>query len=264
MNRRGVALLAVLWLLVALMGVAGVTLAALRSGERASLNRLALTRGRWAAESCLAILRARYVKPGAMAGPLDQLAIDSMDLGAPIWCRGSIELPDTRVHLNRASPTMLFALVRDTLLVRRILAGRPWPDPLVMERALGADTTRLEWLEAVFTVRGSGRIDPNRAPLEVLSVLPGMDRTGALAVLGARRAGRRFQDADQLLSVLPPAARVSVMADYPSFVAATEWAPTEVVLHLEGHGGAAAPVARVAVTLIPLADRLAIVRREAR
>ncbi len=264
MNRRGVALLAVLWVLVALMGVAGVTLAALRSGERASLNRLALTRGRWAAESCLAIVRARYAKPGAIARPLEQLAIDSMDLGAPIWCRGWIELPDTKVNLNRATPAMLVALVRDTLLVQRILAGRPWPDARAMGTALVGDTTRLEWLEAVFTVRGSGRIDPDRAPLEVLAVLPGMDRAGALAVLGARRAGRQFQDADQLIGVLPPAARVSVMADYPSFVAATEWAPSEVVLHLEGHGGATAPVARVVVTVIPLADRLAIVRREAR
>ncbi|MEO8139365.1 MAG: hypothetical protein ABI742_06955, partial [Gemmatimonadota bacterium] len=106
MNRRGLALLAVLWLLVSLVGVAGVTMAALRAGERASLNRLALARGGWAAEACLAILRARYVAPGASQRPVERLALDSIDLGSPIWCRLTLESPGTRVHLNRASPAM--------------------------------------------------------------------------------------------------------------------------------------------------------------
>ncbi len=280
MNRRGMALLIVLWLLVALVGATGVTLAALRSGERASRNRLALARGAWAAEACLAVARARYAGGATTKHSAPALGLDSIDLGSPIWCRLTVEAPDTRVPLNSAGPAMLRAALAgrreggqaggrdggrgDSLLAIQLLQGRPWPDLAALRGLSGCDSSCAAELEGRFTVRGSGRIDPNTAPFPVLAALPGMDRAGTEAILGARRGGVVFHESEQLIAILPAASRTAVLGDFPGFIAATEWTPSELVLHLEGHAGADAPVAQITVTVIPLTDRLAITRREIR
>jgi len=72
MNRRGVALLTVLWAVSVLSVLAATGLAAVRTGERTSFNRIALARGRWAAEGCLAIAQARGVsRPDSIGDPID-------------------------------------------------------------------------------------------------------------------------------------------------------------------------------------------------
>ncbi|MDZ4863741.1 MAG: hypothetical protein SGJ01_09880 [Gemmatimonadota bacterium] len=264
MNRRGMALLVVLWLLVALLGATGVTLAAVRSGERASLNRLALSRGAWAAEACLAIARARWLGGQAIKRTAVTLVLDSVDLGAPLWCRLAVESPATRVHLNLATPAMLYAVFGDSALVAEILAGRPWPDVIALRRLSRCDSNCQSAAQQRLTVRGAGQIDPHLAPAEILVALPGIDRAGAAAILSARRGGVSFRTPEELLGVLPTISRQAVLRDYPGFLAATEWSPSQLVLHLEGHAGGNSPVAQITVTAIPLTDRLAIIRRELR
>src|SRR6059036_2330679 len=114
MNRRGFALLTVLWLITALSAVVGIALAATRLGQRTTLNRIALTRGRWAAEAFLAIVQARW----AQHRLADTITID---LGRGVQCVWRIEDPTARVNVNTAEREVLEGVTRnvDSLLSRR-------------------------------------------------------------------------------------------------------------------------------------------------
>src|SRR6266540_968421 len=100
MNCRGFALLTVLWLITALSSVVGLALAATRLGQRTTLNRIALTRGRWAAEACLAIAQARWAQ--------HRLAdTATIDLGRGVQCEWRIEDPTARINVNAAEREVL-------------------------------------------------------------------------------------------------------------------------------------------------------------
>jgi type II secretory pathway component PulK len=58
MNRRGVALLTVMWVLAALGTAAALGLRAVRDGAATAQARVGIMRARWRAEGCLALLRA--------------------------------------------------------------------------------------------------------------------------------------------------------------------------------------------------------------
>ena len=66
MRRRGFALLAALWVTVALSAMALTGLLVARDVMNAAQNRIRLTRGRWRAEDCLE--RARSVIDDALSG----------------------------------------------------------------------------------------------------------------------------------------------------------------------------------------------------
>src|SRR5258705_10766181 len=100
MTRKGFALLTVLWLITTLSAVVGVALATTRLGQRVTLNRIALTRGRWAAEACLAIVQARW----AQHRVTDTATID---LGRGMRCAWRIEDPTARVNVNTAEREVL-------------------------------------------------------------------------------------------------------------------------------------------------------------
>ncbi len=246
MNRRGMALLVVLWLLVILTGLAGVTLAGGRVGSAASRNRTVLLRGQWAAEGCLAVFRGRG---GSARG------LDSLDLGQGTWCSLVVTDPANRLHLNLAAESQLRAFVGDSVRAADIVARRPIP-------AVAALTGRLPpGMLAHLTVEGSGRINPNTAPAAILAALPGVGPDGAQAFL-LRRGQPPLQNADEALAALPAHVRDRVLGQYDTFVAATEYASSHLLVTAEGHIGAGQPVARLAVTLVPTAGRLAVIRRE--
>lgn len=246
MNRRGMALLVVLWLLVILTGLAGVTLAGGRVGSAASRNRTVLLRGQWAAEGCLAVFRGRG---GSARG------LDSLDLGQGTWCSLVVADPANRLHLNLAAESQLRALLGDSLRAAGVVARRPIP-------AVAALTGQLPpAMLAHLTVEGSGRINPNTAPAAILAAIPGVGPDGAQAFL-LRRVQPPLQNADEALAALPAHVRDRVLGQYDAFVAATEYASSHLLVTAEGHIGAGQPVARLAVTLVPTAGRLAVIRRE--
>src|SRR5437667_7617694 len=96
MNRRGFALLAVLWVLTALTALTGVGTLVARLGSETTRNRMLLARAEWAREACGEILLARFsVDPTIRA-------VDPIDLGRGTWCRASLDDPAARLNLNTA------------------------------------------------------------------------------------------------------------------------------------------------------------------
>ncbi len=256
MNRRGSALLLVLWLLVLLAGVVALGLGGARTGGGAARNRLALLRAGWAREACLEILRGH-----ARGLPDDSLLpralrIDSVDLGQGIWCEATVEDPGERLQLNRASERALALLFGDSTAASAVVAGRPWP-------AVEALPTPLAPWFAWLTVRGGGLVNLNTAPREVLASLPGVGPDGAAALAAVRASGRALRSIDEAIAALPEASRIRVLARYDHFAAAVAFRPLELVLTATGHAGAGGLGAAVTATLVPAGARLAVIRREA-
>lgn len=260
-NERGSALLVTLWLLVALTGVAGLALAGIQTGIGTSRNRIELLRAGWAAEACLEIERSGAQR---RSGPLAErllAGLDSVDLGAELWCRVRLEDPAARVQVNLGTAEALHAALGDSVLAERLLAARPLP-------ALGALVTRYAWdstlvaaLDRVVTVRGLGLINLNVADASVLRALPGLDSAGAEFWI-RRRGTHPFGSLDDALAALPPGTRSRVLARYPEFVAVAAVESRTFVSHAEGHVGRSPLTARVTATVVWAGDRLAVVQRE--
>src|ERR1700758_1036367 len=84
MNRRGFALLAVLWTLTAITMLTGAAMAVVRLGSTTTRNRVLLTRGAWAREACGEMLQARYAQDASVR------RVDSVDLSRNTWCRATL------------------------------------------------------------------------------------------------------------------------------------------------------------------------------
>ncbi len=79
-SHRGLALLAVLWMIVLLTAIVAGGIHAVRMEGAAALNRVALERGRWAAEACLAAAVSRLDSLQRARAPFDPPQPDSMRL----------------------------------------------------------------------------------------------------------------------------------------------------------------------------------------
>ena len=83
MNRNGSALLTVLWLTVLLGSISASAVGIARLGAATTANRLALTRGKWAAEGCLALAQARFAETRLVS----DLARTSLGAGIHVGAR---------------------------------------------------------------------------------------------------------------------------------------------------------------------------------
>lgn len=220
--RGGFALIAVLWLVAALGVVVTAGLASVETARLTAENRIHAARARWAALGCLAMAQSRYSGTGRL------LALDSVALGASVWCGLHEVDPAERVNPNVADSVGL-TRVLDQAQVAALLdwmdaddapraagAEAPWyrahhrrrprnaPFQAVAEMTLvrGFETADISSLEGWFTVRGDGRVAPNRAServLETIGILP----QGSPATLVAMRAsGRRYSDAADIVNAL--------------------------------------------------------------
>jgi len=267
MTRRGFALLAVLWVVIALTVLAGVAIAVVHTGAETTRNRLLLARAGWAREACVEILLARYAQDSSARG------LDTVDLGRGTWCRAALDDLGARLNVNLADLPALRAILRvavlDTLaadslaqviLTRRRLA--PFSDVAELGLLPGFDSGLVALLGAWLTTRGSGTIDVNAAPLPVLATLPGMTDE-ALRVLADRRGqARPLPSADAFDALLSEPARAALLGAFPDFVRAVTFRPVEFVGQIEGGVRGTAPRARATITVVPAAGRLAVIRRE--
>lgn len=282
MNRRGVALLAVLWLLAVLSAGTGAVLAWARLGAATSRNRILLTRADWAREACGEILLARYAARGAV------LPVGSVDLGRGSWCRALVEDAAARLDLNRTPPDVLRSLLANDTLAdalldwrdlddiprplgaeadwyrtqsRRLPRNGPLADVEELSLVRGFDRPLVNRLAPLLTVRGSGRVDLNAAPAEVLAALPGMGPE-AVATILSRRHARGIASADELLALVPASARDRLLAHYQEFSTMAAFAAPQITVGVEGGVAGSAVVSRGRLTLVPAAGRLAVIRRE--
>ena len=284
MTRRGFALLGTLWVLVALTALAGAALTTARIGGQTTRNRILLTRAGWAREACVEILSARYAQNASVR------TVDTIDLARGTWCRAVVFDPGAQLNLNRASREALTIMLSgasarsqaavdslvDALLDRRHAgdAGRPLSgksgtlvtgplaDVAELRSVQGFDDALVAQLVPFVTTRGTETIDVAAAGPEVLATVPGMSPE-AIAVLQERRVlGSPVQSADELAALLSPAGRKTLYASYPEFVRNVTFAPAELLAQVEGGVQGSALVSRVILTAVPVAGRLAVVRRE--
>ncbi len=282
MSHRGFALLAVLWVLTALSVLAGAGFAVARTGSLTTRNRVLLARASWAREACVEILLARYAQDPAIR------RLDPVDLGRATWCAATLEDPAARLNLNLADRdallTVLSAVSRRRSVDSLVDALLDWRDPDTLARPHGvetdanrngslADVTELHYvpgfdsslvarLSAFLTTRGTGVINVNAAPREVLATLPGINEEAILVLLGRRLSGRPIQNADELAALVSKSARSVLLANYPEFVRAATFAPAQLVARVESGVRGTPIVARATLTLVPVPGRLAVIRRE--
>jgi type II secretory pathway component PulK len=222
-DRRGFALLSVLWLVGALATLTVVGVAPAMRAQRASENRIQATRARWAARACLELTRTRGIAFTTTA------AADSVALGDVVWCRLVSLRPDERVNPNVTDSAGLVRLLRDPLRASALLdwidadtvtrdggAEAPWyrarkrslprnaplSDPLEIALVRGFEAYSATDLEAVFTTRGDGSISPNRAPGWALRSLSGLPVGLADGLLRIRGRPPVPESAEQVVAVL--------------------------------------------------------------
>jgi general secretion pathway protein K len=292
MSRRGFALLAVLWTLTAITMLTGAAMAVARLGSTTTRNRVLLARAAWAREACTEILQARWASPpdplSAMRRGRTTTSIDSVDLGRGTWCSATLDDPAARLNLNLvdrpALVTVLRAVVRRSAAVDSLAdALLDWRDPDAVPRPLGdessgnrngpfADVWELRYvrgftdsvvskLAPFLTTRGTGTINVNAAPQEVLAALPGITEETVRIVM-MHRGSPLLANADVLAGLLSPSARRTLLASYPEFVRAAVFAPPQLVGVVTGGVRGTPITAQVTLTTVPVAGRLAVIRRE--
>ncbi len=292
MSQRGFALLAVLWTVTAITMLTGAAMAVARLGSTTTRNRLLLTRAGWAREACGDILQARWASPpdplSAMRRGGATASLDTVDLGRGTWCTATLEDPSIKLNLNLADRaglvTVFQAVVRRSGAVDSLVdALLDWRDPDQVPRSLGDESSRNRngpladvWelryvrgftdslvgtLARVLTTRGTGAINVNAAPQEVLATLPGMTEETARTLI-MHRGEAPLPNADVLAGLLSPSSRRALLASYPEFVRSATFAAPQLVGIVTGGVRGAPLVARVMLTVVPVAGRLAVIRRE--
>lgn len=258
MTRRGFAVIGTVWLLVVLIAAVAAVNASVRVGLTRSRNRLLLNRAEWAREACAEILLGRY-RRAATLGPFNPLTIagDTVDLGRGTWCAVQVEDPGARVNLNLADSVLLTRLLDDSTLVRVILAQRP------LESVDQLETPELDSLvgsklERFATVRGTGRVNLNSAPREVLQAITSLLPGRITEVLENRRAGNLIADMGEIGMERIQGGSGSLHEG----LARVTLSPDQLVAEVQG-GVRGSPIrVRAVLTLAPLPDRLAVLRRE--
>jgi type II secretory pathway component PulK len=276
LTRSGFALLTVLWAIVALGTVAGISATLARRGFHLTRNRIALAQAGWAREACVSILHARF---GA-----DQQTrrVDSVDLGRGAWCSATLLDPSAQLNVNLSSPVTLHAALGDSLAgalldwrdadddARPNGAEADWyrehrrPLPRNAPLASAGELRLVRGFEGIaldhFTTRGDGRINPAIAPHFLVRALPGVDEAVVAAI---ESRGRMIASLDALLSIVPPSARSGLLAHYSELQSLTTFAPTVLIAHVQGAVGSSTPRSSAWLTLMPVGDRLAVISREA-
>lgn len=256
MSRSGFALLAVLWVIAALTALVGLGLGATRLGALGLSNRLYLERDRWGADACLAIVEARWV-----AHRLADTA--TIDLGRGTTCRWRVDDPTACFNINVVAPGILADAAQGTgvpeATVESLLAHRPYQDTAQVRAVLGPDSSLLPML----TLDGPGTLNVNAAPWSVLLAIPGMSAEAVERLTEYRRVGRPVTSLDQLVGVTP-GGRSTLLAHYADLSSLITFAPPQLVVTSVGwigDAGASGLHATEEEVVVPLPDRLAVIRR---
>jgi len=255
--RRGFALLASVWLMVAIAAVAFEVSWLARMRRLATANVLEEEQARAAADAGLEHARARLARAlgdagdAGAAGLMDPWrfaagASDTVTMGNARYVF-SVRDDGATLDVNRASEDevrRLFAAcgADDALAARTAQRIADWRDPDQHRRAQGAeraeyvaagardlprdgDVQRVSELDGVLempaapwrcaraalSVGGTGQVNVNSAPREVLRALPGMGEAGVDAVVQSRQDGARIGNFQEFTARIPPALREGVL-----------------------------------------------------
>lgn len=253
LDRRGFALIAVLWVVTLLAAIVGLSMGAARLGSQASVNRLVLARGRWAAEACLAIAQARWVQRG-------RVDTEPVDLGRAARCSMSFDDPASRVNVNTADPALLRALGMSDTLVRLVIEARrqtPVVDIDQLTQLPGFDSS---WA-SLLTVDGPGSINLSTASAVVLRSVSGLTAEVVDRVLYRRAVGRPMSSLDELAANVSPVSRSVAMDHYADLARLITFSAPQLVVRATGWVEGFGPRATIELVVVPLPERLAVVGR---
>jgi type II secretory pathway component PulK len=262
MNRRGVALIAVVWVVAVCAGVVGLGFAGLRQHVLAATNRGILIRARWAAEACLAVWRGHWA--------VGRSGSDTVDLGGSVTCRVFATDPTAMVNVNTASANLVRRAALGTGIpaesidvfaqsLAAALARAPLEYPQQLTALAGFDPRLTE----VLTTVGSGAINLNSAAAPVLFALPGFTGEAVERVLERRAAGRPLVSLGDLTEDLSPVGAGALRDALPDLMRLVTFTAPQLVVTAEGWVKARGqyPRASVEALVAALPDRAAIIRR---
>ena len=276
-QRRGFAMLTVLWVIIlaTIVALAGALVG--RNGVNATRNRIQMERAFWAAAGCARRLQATIDETLRSAPNIDDAShrwrtLDRQILHSSVvagpGCEYSLEAAGTRVDINTSSDEMIARLLvvlghgdhasemvdalgdwRDTDAIRRPLGvernwylsvGRmpPRDDSLADVREL----SRIRGFEDIAGLDSvltteHGRISFATAPVSVLMAVPGFTRETAERVVELRDAGTPLGDLIQLPRLLSKAARDELLAHYAEIARITTVDPDAWVLTVRAQNG---------------------------
>jgi type II secretory pathway component PulK len=296
-DRRGFVLLAVLSVMVGAVALGAALAATTAAAIGAARNRGSLTRASWLAEGCLEYTRAIIDEALLDQRRASRVwsNIDSVAAASPLitGCDVTIEPAGMRLDANSAGEGELRVLFRSLVASSERAdsladALLDWRDPDDEPRLRGAEH---QWYERehrpsprngafasrkeLALVRGLGdvagvdtvlgveheRIWLDRAPLAVITTMPGMT-TEAIARINERRQAREpVGELAALADMLSPKARDALLAHYAELVARTTTVPEAWMLTARAAAGSPAITAALEVRLVRAGSRAAIVRR---
>ena len=270
MNRRGFALLAGLWFLAAVGGIAAWGFTVARLGVVTAGNRVLLFKAEWLREACVELARARYHEWAAgrrfsdgVGDIVTALSLDSVPMGEMGWCTVATEDTGAKVDINLADSTILGCLLGSERPLSKLLSARPIPSVEAFLDILDVNSPTERSLAGQLTVYGTAQVNFNAAPEAVLRCLPGLTPANAAIVVGLRRAGLRLTSLDAVLAALPVHSRDRVLRDYPAFIGVAVMAPPRLLLRATASAWTGRVRSTTLVIAMPGGAELEIIRREA-
>lgn len=239
-NREGFALLAVLWVVVALSALAAGAVERARADASVTGDHVARMRARWAAEGCLAVAQSRMETAPRAGGSLALPAADTLYFANGARCLTEGFDPNARFNPDSAG-------------------SAEWAR---FDSALASSGSQAAILrDTLLTSYGDGRINLNAAPPAVLATLPGLGPE-ALRVIGETRAWHRpLSGLDELAARLSSAARAALLEHYGELAGAVTFRTAALVLDARGWTQSSRAQATVEVLIVNGGNRAAIVRR---
>ncbi len=267
-QERGFALLAALWLLVALSALSLEVSLVARQRRLAAANSVEAVQARGAADAGLEHARARLAA-AARSGALDPWRRPDSLLTAEVTLddeRYRVTLRDAgaALNLNRATDADL----RRLLIALRVDAGQAdrlaqammdWRDPDDLRRARGAERADyvgagravlprngpfqsigelgsvlgmtpeiLERVRPYLTLLGTGQVNVNAAPRPVLLALPAIGEEAAGVLLRHQEAGRPLHSLADLSLELSSGARAALQAEMATLLGRVTFETREV------------------------------------
>jgi type II secretory pathway component PulK len=166
------------------------------------------------------------------------------------------------VNVNVADREALLAVVGAVRVVDSLVKMRPFADVAELGDVAGIDSGTFAFLTHLLTTRGSGQINVNAAPPEVLAAVPGLTSEAIGLILRWRAIGQRVTSSDALAASISPPARNVLYGDYQDFLRAATFAPNQLIVTVAAGVHGTQLVAHETLTAVPLPERLAVVRRE--
>lgn len=240
MNRpRGFALIAVLWVVVALTALAANAVGRARADAGVSGDAVAKLRGRWAAEGCFEVARSRLETSLRATQAMIAPPADTLFFANGARCVAESFDPGARVNRDSLGPEELAHL----------------------DSALSAAGISPGSRDSFFTTYGSGRLNVNAAPPVLLATLPGIGAEALRAIAGAREWRRPPASLDALVLMLSPAARAGVLQHYAELSTRTSFRTEALAVTARGWVEGARAVATIEILVVNGGTRAALVRR---